>query len=84
MTLTLHQRGSKVTGQEEVVGSACLTTNPITGSLKGASITFAVSQSGISADYSGNVSGKTMSGTLKVTCGTLTGTGDFKLTKTRK
>jgi len=81
MTLTLKQKGSKLTGHENVVGSACLTTNTITGTLQGTRITFAVSQPSINAAYSGAVSGKTMSGTLKVTCGTATGTGDFKLKK---
>jgi len=42
---------------------------------------FSVSASGISATYSGAVTGKTMSGSLKVTCGTATGVGDFKLKK---
>jgi hypothetical protein len=81
MTLTLKQKGSKLTGQENVAGSACLTTNAITGTLQGASVTWAVSQSGISAAYTGKISTKTMSGSLKVTCGTATGTGDFKLKK---
>ena len=79
MTVTLKQKGSKVSGQETVVGSACLTTNAVAGKLHGTSITFAVSQPSINAAYSGRVSGKTMSGTLKVTCGTATGTGDFSL-----
>ena len=44
-------------------------------------VSFSVSASGISATYAGAVTGKTMSGSLKVTCGTATGVGDFKLKK---
>jgi len=81
MTLTLKQKARKVSGQEVVVGSACLTTNKVKGKVSGSSITLSVSQPSIRATYSGKVSGTTMSGTIEVTCNAVTGQGTFDLTK---
>ena len=81
MTMSLTEKGSKVTGKVNVVGSACLTTNPVSGTISGSSLKLNISQSGIKANYQGEISGKTLSGSLKVTCGTAVGVGKFKLTK---
>ena len=79
MQITLQQKGKKLSGSETVVGSACLTTHDVTGKVKGKAVTFAVTATGIHASYSGAVAGKKLSGTLQVTCGNATGTGDFSL-----
>jgi len=81
MTLTLAQKGNALSGKEAVVGSACLTTNKVKGTVHGTAVTFSVSQTGISASYQGAVSGSKLSGTLQVTCGSLTGKGKFSLTR---
>ena len=79
MTLTLKQKGSSLSGSEKVVGSACLTTNDVSGTLKGSNITFGLSEANMKATYKATVSGSKMSGALEVKCGSLTGTGKFSL-----
>lgn len=81
MTLTLTQKGATLSGNETVVGSACLTNNSIAGTLRATSITFRVAETGITASYKGTVSGHKMSGSLQVTCGAAKGVGTFSLSK---
>jgi len=82
MEIRLQQKGKKLSGSETVVGSACLTTHDVTGKVKGDAVTFNVTGANVHASYSGSVSGKKLSGTLEVTCGSATGTGDFTLKRT--
>jgi len=81
MTLTLTQKGKTLSGNESVVGSACLTDNSISGTLHDSSISFRVAETGITASYKGSVSGHKMSGSLQVTCGAAKGVGTFSLSK---
>ena len=81
MTVTFTQTGSKVSGSEEVEGSACLTTHDVKGTVKAGKIAWAVSETGIKAKYAGSISGKKLTGKLSVTCSGLTGVGTFSLTK---
>ena len=82
MTVTFTQHGSTLSGSEQVVGSACLSTNEVAGTLKSGKVTWTVSDGGIKANYAGTISGKKLSGKLKVTCSGLVGVGTFSLTKT--
>jgi hypothetical protein len=81
MTVTFTQTGSKLSGSENVVGSACLTEHNVTGGSKGGKVTWSVSATGISAKYAGTIKGKKLTGKLTVTCSGLTGVGTFSLTK---
>ena len=81
-TFTLQQAGDKVTGTVDPKGSACLTTSPIAGTVQGDAITLHLSANGKTADYTGTISGDTMSGTETVTCpGVGTGTATWKATR---
>ena len=82
MTFTLTQHGAKLSGTVQVVGSACLTTNKVHGTVNGKKVTVAVSEATVTAKYTGAVSGSTMSGSLAVTCSGLKGVGTFSLSRT--
>ena len=79
--LTLQQRGSELTGKLVAVGSACLTTEQITGTVRGTAVDFHVVGGSATAKYTGSVSGNSMSGTATVTCAAGTGTAKWQLTK---
>ena len=81
MTVTFTQTGSKVSGSEEVEGSACLTTHDVKGTIKSGKIAWTVSETGIKAKYAGTISGKKLTGKLTVTCSGVTGVGNFSLAK---
>ena len=82
MTVTFTQQGAKVSGSEQVVGSACLTTNDVRGTVTSGKIAWTVTEPGIKAKYAGTISGKKLSGKLTVTCSGAVGVGTFSLTKT--
>jgi hypothetical protein len=82
MTVTFTQTGTKLSGSENVVGSACLTNHDVKGSAKSGKVAWTVSESNIKANYTGSISGKKLTGKLSVTCSGVTGVGTFSLTKT--
>lgn len=80
-TITLTQTGTKVSGTIEAQGSACLTKHPLIGTISGDAILLHVSDAGVKADYTGKVTGTSMSGAATVSCSIGVGTADWKVTK---
>ena len=64
------QAGSQLTGTITVKGAPCLTTGLVTGTVNGSAITFGAVSGAVTINYTGSVSGNTMSGTYTApTCG---------------
>jgi hypothetical protein len=87
MTLVLHHSGQSVTGQVEVVASACLTKGNVTGTVAGTKVTLhavtpAVNGTGqATGDYEATLSGSKLGGSLTVTCSVGTGVGTWDLSR---
>jgi hypothetical protein len=79
--LTVTQVGTDIKGSIEAQRSACLTVHPLNGTINGDKVEFHVADKGITADYTGKVSGNQMSGTAIVKCSTGTGTANWQVTK---
>jgi hypothetical protein len=79
MELTVPDGGA---GSIRLAGSACLAEKtPATATVDGANVTIAVDGNGAKATFTGTMSGKEMSGTMKVTCAAGTGEGNWKASK---
>ncbi len=79
--LAITQVGTEIKGTIQAQGSACLTEHPLTGTISGDKVQFHVSDKGVTADYTGKVSGIRMSGTAIVTCSIGTGTANWQVSK---
>lgn len=82
LALTLQQQGTTLTGQIQLLDSACFTKpEPLIGTLQGTTAAFAVANDGITASFKGDLAGTSISGTMLVTCAAGTGTGTWQATK---
>jgi hypothetical protein len=74
-TIQFTQSGSQLSGTINIQGSPCITTGTIIGTLNGGQITFGAVEGEQTIQYTGSVSGNTMSGTYSAPqCGNATGT----------
>jgi hypothetical protein len=73
-SLSWAQQGDKVFGAIGVVGSTCLSGGNVTGSVSGSVVTFGAVEGNNTINYTGTVSGNTMSGTYTSACGNSRGT----------
>ncbi len=63
LELTWVQKGTALEGTITIEGTACLNAGTTTGSLSGRDVVFGVAQREVRVDFTGTVSGDTMSGT---------------------
>jgi len=82
-TLTVQQTGSEFIGTLTATGSACLSTNPISGHVLGSIVNFHTTQGPGTGDFTAtlSVSRTTMTGTAVVTCSAGVGRASFRLAK---
>jgi hypothetical protein len=82
-TLTVQQTGSEFTGTLTATGSACLSTNPVSGHVLGSLVNFHTTQGPGTGDFSATLSASrtTMVGTAVVTCSAGVGRASFRLAK---
>jgi hypothetical protein len=79
LTLTLKE-GEKASLR--LTGSACLSSDtPATATLTDSNVRIEVKGNGVTALFTGTVSGSKMSGTMTVSCGRVTGKGNWQATK---
>jgi hypothetical protein len=62
-TILFRQNGSQLTGSISIQPPGCVNTGTITGTLNGTTIAFGAVKGTQTIDYTGSVSGNTMSGT---------------------
>jgi hypothetical protein len=62
-TIVFTQAGSQLNGTIDIKNSGCISTGTITGTVSGGTITFGAVKGAQTIDYTGTVSGTTMSGT---------------------
>ena len=68
-TLSWAQQGNTLIGAIGVVGSTCLTGGNVTGTVNGSQLSFGAVEGNNMINYTGTVSGNTMSGTYISACG---------------
>jgi hypothetical protein len=74
-TVVWTQKGNAVNGTISVTGTQCITTGPVSGTVKGNTITFGVVQGLRTITYTGTYNSMTMSGTFDAPkCGEAVGT----------
>ncbi len=66
-------------GTITIAGTPCLSGGSVTGSLKGAAISFGVVAGRVQVSYDGTINGSRMSGTYATDCGNAR--GDWEATK---
>lgn len=74
-TMQFAQTGNQISGPITIEGSTCVSQGTISGTIDGDQITFGAVKAGNSVDYTGTISGDTMSGTwASPACGGDSGT----------
>jgi hypothetical protein len=81
LTMVLHQQGTAITGTHTATGGACDLDGNLTGTANGNTITLKVVKGTGHREYTGTLSGSTLSGSLTGTCPAGVGTGTWQITR---
>jgi hypothetical protein len=79
--LVLHQEGSTISGTYTATGGVCLTSGTISGAVDDITLTMKLVSPGTDSDFTGTLSGDTISGNLSASCSGGVGTGEWTVTR---